>query len=66
MNSVNPYPATIFSLKMLSAFTSVIYIQVHFRLDFFMEANNMSPDQIGDCSNLGPYSLQYRQPERSR
>ena len=24
---------------------SAVYIQVHFRLDFFMEANNMNPDQ---------------------
>ena len=24
---------------------SAPYIQVHFRLDFLMEANNMSPDQ---------------------
>ena len=26
-------------------FTSAAYIQVPFRLDFFMEANNMKPDQ---------------------
>ena len=25
--------------------TSDAYIQMHFRLDFFMEANNMNPDQ---------------------
>ena len=31
-----------FVLKMLSA----AYIQVHFRLDFFMVANTMNPDQI--------------------
>ena len=30
-----------FVLKMLYA----AYIQVHFRIDFFMEANNMNPDQ---------------------
>ena len=30
---------------MLSAFTSAAYIQVHSRQDFFMEANNMNPDQ---------------------
>ena len=24
---------------------SAVYIQVHFRLDFFLEANNMNPDQ---------------------
>ena len=30
---------------MSSAFTSAAYIQVHFRLDFIMEANTMDPDQ---------------------
>ena len=25
--------------------TSAEHIQVHFRLDFYMEANNMNPDQ---------------------
>ena len=25
--------------------TSAAYIQVHFRLDFFMEANTINPDQ---------------------
>ena len=25
---------------------SAVYIQAHFRLDFFMQANNMNPDQI--------------------
>ena len=30
---------------MLSAFTSVAYIQVYFRLDFFMEANTKNPDR---------------------
>ena len=35
-----------FGLKMLSAFTSAVYnIQVHFRLDFIMEANTLNPDQ---------------------
>ena len=29
----------------ISYFTSAAYIQVHFRLDFFMEENNMNPDQ---------------------
>ena len=52
----NPYPATIFVLKMLSAF----YIQVQFRLDFFMEAIDMNPDQTApkEQSDLGPYCLQ--------
>ena len=37
---------------MLSALMSAAYIQVHLRLDFFIEANNMEPD-------LSPYSLLY-------
>ena len=39
-----PYPAHIFVLKCL-LFTSAAYIQVHFRLNFIMEANTMNPDQ---------------------
>ena len=35
------------NLKVLSTFTSAVYIQVHLRLDFFMEANSMNPDQTG-------------------
>ena len=39
----NPNPTTIFCvLKILSAFTSAAYIQVHSRLEFFMEANNIT------------------------
>ena len=38
-------PSLFFVLKMLSAFMSAAYIQVHFRLDSFIEANNMNPDQ---------------------
>ena len=30
---------------MPSVFTSGIYIQVHFSLDFIMKANTMNPDQ---------------------
>ena len=44
-------------ILMTCAFTSAAYIQVHFRLDFFMEATNMNTEQ----SDLGPYCLQYRQ-----
>ena len=49
-------------LKMLSAFyircifTSAAYIKVHFKLDFFMEANNMNLEHF----DLGPYCLQLR------
>ena len=32
-------------MKMLSVFISAAYIQANFRLDFFMEANYMNPDQ---------------------
>ena len=32
-------------MKTSSAFTSAAYIQTHFILDLFMEANNMNPDQ---------------------
>ena len=41
---VNLYPATIFGPENVSAFyisRSAAYVQVHFRLDFFMEANTM-------------------------
>ena len=53
---VNPYPITIFFLFMSAAF-----IQVYFRLDLFMEANNMNPNQTAQSeqSDLGPYCLQY-------
>ena len=49
-------------LKMLSV-VSAAYIQVHFRLDFSMEANNMNPDQTWELSVLGPYCLKYRLPK---
>ena len=41
---------------------SAAYSQVHFRLDFIMEANTMDPDQTGplEQSDLGSYGLQYR------
>ena len=44
---------------------SAAYILVHLRLDFFMEAINMNPDQTAPVvqSDLGPYCLQYRLPE---
>ena len=48
-------------MKML--FSSAAYIQEHFRLDIFTEANNMNPDQNapqGEQSDLGPFCLQYR------
>ena len=44
---------------------SSAYIQVHFRPDFFMEANNMNPDQTApwEQSDLGSYCLQYMLPK---
>ena len=45
INVINLLPAeNFFVLKMSSALTSAAYNQVHLRLDFFMKANNMSPD----------------------
>ena len=46
---------------MLSTFTYAVNIQVHFRLEFFMEANNLNLDQTAspwEQSDLGPYWLQ--------
>ena len=42
---LNPYPATIFVLKILTALTPAEDIQLLLRQDLFMEANNMNPDQ---------------------
>ena len=39
---------------------SDIISQVHFRLDFFVKANNMNPDQTAP---IGLYCLQYRLPQ---
>ena len=36
---------TRFFILKICFFTSAAYIQVNFRLQFFMEANNMNPDQ---------------------
>ena len=61
-----PYPATIFlPWKCCLLYMSAAYIQVHFRLDFFMKANSIDPDQTApkEQSDLGPYCLQYRLPK---
>ena len=49
-----------FVLKMLSDNTSAAYIQVHFSLDFIMEAYTMNPDQTASLGAVwsGPYWLQ--------
>ena len=38
-------------------------MQVHFRLDLIMEANNIKPGAVREQSDLGPNSLQYRLPK---
>ena len=59
----NPNFPPLFSILKMS---SAVYIQVRLRLDFFMEANNMSPDQTAPW-DLGLLFLQYRLPKnRSR
>ena len=44
---------------------SAACIQVHFKIDFSMESNNMNPDQTAakEQADLGPYCLQYRLPK---
>ena len=43
---------------MFSVLMSAVYIQVHIRLDFVIEANTISPDH-----DLGPYCLQFWLPK---
>ena len=43
-------------MKMLSAFMSAVYIQVHSRL--IIRVNTMNPDQTALQSDLSPYCLQ--------
>ena len=62
--SVNSYPTTIFVLKILSAFYICCIIQMHFRLDFVMEANNMSLDW--SSLNWVHIVLQHRVPKNKR
>ena len=40
-------PPLFLSWKCHLLFTSAAYIQVHFRLIFFLDANNMDPDFLG-------------------
>ena len=57
-----------FSLLFFCHENVVCCIQVHFRPDYFMEANNMDQDQtaLKEQSDLGPYCLQYRLPKNIR
>ena len=53
-----------FVLEMVSAYMSAVYILVHFMLVFFMETNNLNPDQTArEQSYLGPHCLQFRLPK---
>ena len=46
-------PPKFFVLKIFSAFyVCYVYIQEHFRLDFFVEVNTMNPDQTAPKSSL--------------
>ena len=47
--------------------TAKYYIQMHLRLDFFKEANNMNSDQTApkEQFDLGPYCLQYSLPRNT-
>ena len=47
-------------LPLLSCFLCLLHIQVHFRLNFFMEACKINPDQTAP---KGQYCLQYRLPK---
>ena len=44
-----------------STFASAAYIQVHFQLDYLMEANNMNPDQM----DLGPNEANNMDPDQT-
>ena len=49
------------SIIIVSAFKSAAYIQVHYRLDFFIEENNINTDKIAPplgavCSGSLKYS----------
>ena len=44
---------------------SAAYKRMHFRLDYFMGANNVNPDQSAPKPDLGPYCLQYRLPKNT-
>ena len=48
-------------LSYLLIFTSAVYIQVHFRLEFLMEANNMNPDLIHMCYHFMHYYVLFFQ-----
>ena len=53
----------LFSCICCLLFTSAANIQVHFRLDFYIESNTIETDQ--EQSDLGPYCLQYRLPRNT-
>ena len=51
---INPYLLYFYPENVVGFlhFTYAAYIQVHSRLDFFMEENNMKPDQTAPCSYI--------------
>ena len=60
-----PLNVTIFITHVRRCIMGAMSMQVHFRLDFTMEANIMNPDHTApmEQSDLGPYCLQYRLPK---
>ena len=67
MSTLNSHPTIKFlSRKYCLLFISAANIQVHFRLDFIMEAITMNPEiRLLPCEHpdLDPYCLQYRLPK---
>ena len=61
-NNMNPDQS---NPKRANIFKSATYIREHFRLDFFMEANNMSPDQTAEFPDYFPDQLAPSTKERS-
>ena len=49
---------------MVSVFYVSAYIHLNFRLDFFMEASNMDPDETWEQSDLVPNCLQTGLPKK--
>ena len=63
---ITSYPVTIIcpeNIVYFSRLLSAVYIQVHFRPDFFMEANNMIWTMIMQAVWFWSYCLQHRLPK---
>ena len=62
--SFNPYPTTIFCPENVVCFLCLLHIfKCNCILDFFMEVNNMNPDQTAPQSDLDRFYLQCRLPK---